>query len=793
MRTNLGNTPLHLALENNLEYYVLLLLENGADPNEANNEGSTPLHNICQKNYSKDFVKLFFDVNDEIQQEMQVNAQDKLGNTPLHLALDWFNFKSINSARQNLNQSQRSKSASPPQFFFKLIPFHRDTVELLLKRGASPSLPNAKGLTPLHIVCSERIKLMDDYLVQILFTLCDDKYKPVQVDVQDKRGQTPLHLALANEKEDVTQFLLGRGVNPNVADAEGLTPLHIICQSVRNSSLLTSFFAIMDKQRRRVQVNAVDKLGRTPLQLAVANLLPDAVDVLLDRGADLSNFVFLTEGPSTSRPRPLDFSAHFKLNLASSAMIIVESLMKKGYQLNREDACVILNLFAQQNIEILHTPATLLYTCICVCICNRCVPRARGARDDHRSSSSSRERARADGARMRSPVADSQLRERRIAHKRNSEYSQATGRAATGSSSSSSSGMRFLPPWLDARRTYIYTKYTTSSAQGGKQSPLPVCVQARIYECHEQQRVSCDRQGSAEFLRDNARRTAVRGCSSGMNSIAETNRFILSESAAHQQQQHLLLIHKKLFPERGSNLLERETELLVRAVRAVSVSDEQRSEGSISSNGSSSSSSSSSESHPEEQQSPEPRASLASSGESDDGGLAPPPRKRLRSSLQQTTQAEQDQSSTTATSSTFVAPSDNNATSSTPNTSSSASSSSSATATVTTEPTTGAVTTITSTTTTQQAATTAPQTQSSSNDPAAAQEAAASTTSPPADQSQQPQDEAHQLVDPETATSSSAAAASSSIITATKEQMDNCRWVSHTFRSHDRTRVSSLV
>ncbi|KAL7286486.1 hypothetical protein TKK_0019223 [Trichogramma kaykai] len=307
-RTNLGNTPLHLALENDFESLVLLLLRNGADPNEANNEGSTSLHIICQKKYSTDFVKLIFDVNDEIQQELQINAQDKLSNAPLHLALDCIFFFGIESIPQRYN--------------------------------------------PIATEMSKRIKWVEDHSVQILFTLCDDKYKPVQVDAQDKRGQTPLHLALTNDKKDLTEFLLGRGVNPNVADAEGLTPLHIICQNARDTGLPEKFFVIMNKQRQTVQVDAVDKWGRTPLQLVVANLLPRAVDVLLDRGADLSNFVFLTEGPSTSRPRPLEFSTNFKLNLASRAMIVVESLIKKGYELNREDAFVILNLFSQQNMFV---------------------------------------------------------------------------------------------------------------------------------------------------------------------------------------------------------------------------------------------------------------------------------------------------------------------------------------------------------------------------------------------------------------------------------------------------------
>ncbi|CAB0029638.1 unnamed protein product, partial [Trichogramma brassicae] len=105
-------------------------------------------------------------------------------------------------------------------------------------------------------------------------------------------------------------------------------------------------FRISKKQRRLVQIDVQDKLGRTPLQLAVANLLPNVVDALLNHGADLSNFSFPTVAFFTMRCNPWIM----KLGLASLALIVIERLGNKGYEMQRADALTIMNLFANHRL-----------------------------------------------------------------------------------------------------------------------------------------------------------------------------------------------------------------------------------------------------------------------------------------------------------------------------------------------------------------------------------------------------------------------------------------------------------
>ncbi|KAL7293433.1 hypothetical protein TKK_0013194 [Trichogramma kaykai] len=124
-------------------------------------------------------------------------------------------------------------------------------------------------------------------------------------------GDSPLHLALYPGlwAKEMMGLLLKRGANPNLANKEGLTPLYMIGKSwdyCTSDDVANTFFEITDANHQTIQIDAKDNLGRTPLQLAVANLRPDLVDVLFDRGADLSSFAFPTEDYFAKEWKPDD-------------------------------------------------------------------------------------------------------------------------------------------------------------------------------------------------------------------------------------------------------------------------------------------------------------------------------------------------------------------------------------------------------------------------------------------------------------------------------------------------------
>uniref|UniRef100_A0ABD2XML8 PRANC domain-containing protein n=1 Tax=Trichogramma kaykai TaxID=54128 RepID=A0ABD2XML8_9HYME len=340
-RDKSGNTPLLLALEYHKNMLVELLLRRGADQCSANNVGETPLHLICmydEDDEDDELVKMFFEIWDERQQTAQINTRDKSGNTPLLLALKYHKNKLVELLlRRGADQCSANNVGETPlhlicmydeddeddelvEMFFEIwderqqtaqidprdksgntplllaLEYHKNMlVELLLRRGADQCSANNVGETPLHLICMYDEDDEDDELVEMFFEIWDERQQTVRVDVQDEKGNTPLHGAVDCGNKKVVEKLLRRGANANSAANDGMTPLHVICCKTddEDDGMAKLFFDICDERQLKVQVDAVDKYGDTPLHLVSYDLErftgnPQLIELLLEKGADPS-------------------------------------------------------------------------------------------------------------------------------------------------------------------------------------------------------------------------------------------------------------------------------------------------------------------------------------------------------------------------------------------------------------------------------------------------------------------------------------------------------------------------
>ncbi|CAB0029621.1 unnamed protein product [Trichogramma brassicae] len=229
-----------------------------------------------------------------IYDRFDVNYSDDFGWTHFHVAcmhgLDEVVGKFLELGQDpDCRPRERDASTIDPPLHLALKHKQKRIFELLLRRGASPNLADAEGLTPLHIIC---MNSCDDHdLVRILFDISEEQNQHVQLDARDKLGWTPLHLALNFGNKKVAESLLRSGADPNLPNAKGSTPLHVICNKSYENYMAMTFFRTIGVIQEAVNVDAQDELGDTPLHLASRCGNKKKVEILLRNGADpnLSN------------------------------------------------------------------------------------------------------------------------------------------------------------------------------------------------------------------------------------------------------------------------------------------------------------------------------------------------------------------------------------------------------------------------------------------------------------------------------------------------------------------------
>ena len=163
-----------------------------------------------------------------------VNAKDKQGRTPLHSAAYGGN---------------------------------KDVLELLIAHNADVDAKDNGGVTPLGLAVegghSETAELLRKYGAKISVGI----------------GQTPLHDAVRFNDTVKLKSLIADGVDVNVKNSYGRSPLHLVCMAgrkVKQAELLITAGA---------DINAKDKNGHTPLWHAQDRGHAKLVELLRKHGA----------------------------------------------------------------------------------------------------------------------------------------------------------------------------------------------------------------------------------------------------------------------------------------------------------------------------------------------------------------------------------------------------------------------------------------------------------------------------------------------------------------------------
>ncbi len=265
-----GNSALHYAAAFPLDEVTTekmeFMVKLGADPNQRNARGMTPLHSAIESFYWETANTLTALGSD-------MYLANNAGETALHMAFVRGSDFSIRYLTGGENLLEYTDLAGATPLFHAIREYHLPLLKLLIAKGAQIDHRNNLGQTPLFVAVNENsleaVKLLLD--------------NGADLNVKDNGGNTLLHFLVRAENVNwvVGDLLVEGGLSVDTKNNEGITPLH---QAVKEVSTTGAAY-LMEKG---AQIDPVDKNGYTPLFYAVMEDSVDLVNFLLIHGAGIN-------------------------------------------------------------------------------------------------------------------------------------------------------------------------------------------------------------------------------------------------------------------------------------------------------------------------------------------------------------------------------------------------------------------------------------------------------------------------------------------------------------------------
>ncbi|KAJ6031137.1 Mg2+ transporter protein CorA-like/Zinc transport protein ZntB [Penicillium herquei] len=321
MQNNLGETPYLIAAKFEAKSAVRLLIKRGANPDAQDKFQNTALH-LAASEGSLETVRLFVgkeesdqhnfreSVNNlgetpllvaiQVGEEEVVNfllenganleAKDVNGNSALHFAVSYpktaINLLETLFAQKTTKEKlleMRNNSGETP-YLIAAKTTDDDAVNRLLKllkHGANLNAQDYRGNTALHLAAMDGLEDIAEALLD------EDSAATELLKVKNTSGETPYLIAAKSGEEDVARVLLEYGANSKECDNEGNTALHLAAKygHLDFVKILKMPHGFSDEEGPAIE-SLKNKKEEIPLMLAAQARKLDVVEYLLSLNKD---------------------------------------------------------------------------------------------------------------------------------------------------------------------------------------------------------------------------------------------------------------------------------------------------------------------------------------------------------------------------------------------------------------------------------------------------------------------------------------------------------------------------
>ncbi|XP_067660182.1 putative ankyrin repeat protein RF_0381 [Haliotis asinina] len=150
---------------------------------------------------------------------------------------------------------------------------HKDVFDVLVEGGADLSIMGKNKINTLHLACKGGNVEIIKYLL---------KHDTVDINSRDEKGWTPIMHGAKFGHEDVFDVLVEGGADLSLVNGDRETILHLACKG-DNVEIIKYLL-----KHDTVDINSRDEKGWTPIMHGASLGDKDVFDVLIDKGADLS-------------------------------------------------------------------------------------------------------------------------------------------------------------------------------------------------------------------------------------------------------------------------------------------------------------------------------------------------------------------------------------------------------------------------------------------------------------------------------------------------------------------------